>query len=288
MNEKYSIGIDIGGSHISSAVVNLNDMNICKNTFVRKSVNSNETEYEILSQWVECINETNFHFGEKCSYIGISMPGPFDYELGISYMEELHKFGSLYKKNIKLFLANSLEISPNQIRFINDAKAFLKGELKTIFPLETFDSAIGLTLGTGLGSATYKDGIITDANYWCMDFKNGIAEDYISTRWFVKKVQEMTGYKFNDLKEIISSERTSEILETLFLEFTNNLTDLIIQINKEINSEILIIGGNISKANSFFQEKLEHNLNSMGLHVKIIISNKGEIAPIIGSASLWV
>ena len=97
----------------------------------------------------------------------------------------------------------------------------------------------------------------------------------------------MTGYKFNDLKEIISSERTSEILETLFLEFTNNLTDLIIQINKELNSEILIIGGNISKANSFFQEKLEHNLNSMGLHVKIIISNKGEIAPIIGSASLW-
>jgi len=287
MIEKYSIGIDIGGSHISSAVVNLNEMNICKNTFVRKSVNSHDTEFEILSQWVECINETNFHFGGKCGYIGISMPGPFDYELGISYMEDQHKFGSLYKKNIKSFLANSLDIPAKQIKFINDAKAFLKGELNTIADFNKVNSVIGLTLGTGLGSATYKNGTITDANFWCADFKNGIAEDYISTRWFVKRVYELTGYKFNNLKEIISSENTSNILDPLFLEFANNLTDLIIQINKELNSEILIIGGNISKANLFFQEKLEHNLNVMGLDLRILISNKGEIAPIIGSASLW-
>ena len=286
MNEKYSIGIDIGGTHISSAVVNLNDMNICKNTFVRKSVNSNDSEFEILSQWVECINETNFHFGEKCDYIGISMPGPFDYELGISYMEDQHKFGSLYKKNIKLFLANSLEISPKKIKFINDAKAFLKGELNTMFFNEKINTAIGITLGTGLGSAIYKNGNIEDANFWCMNFKDGIAEDFISTRWFVKRVYEISGFKFNDLKEIISSDKTIEILDLLFLEFTNNLTDLIIQINKEVNSEILIIGGNISKANSYFIEKLEYNLISMGLNLKILISNKGEIAPIIGSASL--
>ncbi|HRP57404.1 hypothetical protein, partial [Agriterribacter sp.] len=62
--------------------------------------------------------------------MGIAMPGPFDYEKGISYITGLHKYEYLYGLNVKELLAAELNIPLGNIRMMNDAAAYLAGELK--------------------------------------------------------------------------------------------------------------------------------------------------------------
>jgi glucokinase len=56
------------------------------------------------------------------------MPAPFDYGNGICLIEEQAKFNSLYKVNIKEELSARIGIPDTQIKFVNDAEAFLHGE----------------------------------------------------------------------------------------------------------------------------------------------------------------
>jgi glucokinase len=49
---------------------------------------------------------------------------------------------------------------------------------------------MGLTLGSGLGSSLKKGCKISDAGLWSSPFKEGIAEDYLGTGWFVQWVKK--------------------------------------------------------------------------------------------------
>ena len=84
------------------------------------------------------------------------MPGPFDYEEGVSLITGLHKFESLYGLNVKELLAASLHIVPGMIQMNNDAICYLAGERKA-GAVKDGSYVAGLTLGTGLGSAIYRN-----------------------------------------------------------------------------------------------------------------------------------
>ncbi len=56
--------------------------------------------------------------------LGISMPGPFDYERGISRITGVNKFESLFALDLKACLLSALakkHIQINSISFLNDA-----------------------------------------------------------------------------------------------------------------------------------------------------------------------
>ena len=131
--------------------------------------------------------------------IGIAMPGPFDYENGISYIKDQNKYEALYGLNIKEQLAKKLEISISDISILNDAACFLQGE---VFggAGQGFKRVMGLTLGTGFGSARSVDGKTDDADLWCSPYREGIAEDYLSTRWFLKQYKEISGKLVKNVK----------------------------------------------------------------------------------------
>jgi glucokinase len=56
--------------------------------------------------------------------IGFAMPGPFDYEKGISWLNGNAKYETLYGYDLKLLLAEHLGVYKENIYFINDAAAF--------------------------------------------------------------------------------------------------------------------------------------------------------------------
>ncbi|MDQ3278492.1 MAG: ROK family protein, partial [Bacteroidota bacterium] len=218
--------------------------------------------------------------------IGIAMPGPFDYENGISLIEDQDKFKLLYKINIKNNLADRLCIPSDCIRFMNDASCFLQGE---VFggAAQNYNPVLGLTLGTGLGSAFCKEGIAQDADLWNSPFREGIAEDYLSTRWFVGRYGELTGRTISGVKELMETETSTTIRETLFQEFSENLALFLIPQIQKFSAEAVVFGGNISNAFAFFQPALEASLREGNSNVVLKRAILNEDASLLGAASCW-
>ena len=87
----------------------------------------------------------------------MAIPGPFDYERGIGLFADVGKFESLYGVDVRDALLAGLPGPPGSIVFLNDADAFLWGEW--LFGAAAgHERCVGITLGTGIGSAFIADG----------------------------------------------------------------------------------------------------------------------------------
>lgn len=286
MKHSTALGIDIGGSHITAALVDLETRSIIEGSWNRTRVNSHGEAADIIAAWAAVINEVFSHAPAGVKHIGIGMPGPFDYEQGISLMKGQDKFDALYQLNIKQLLAAKLDILPEQIRFINDAGCFLQGEVFSGAG-RNYRRGIGLTLGTGLGSAWYHEGVAKDANRWCTPFKDGIAEDYLSTRWFVKRYQEISGETVADVKALVARMPADNRIQELFNEFAVNLAVILTDFVKAEQPEVIVIGGNIANASDLFFPLLKTQLQQQQITVPVVKATLGEAAALIGAASLW-
>lgn len=286
MEKPIVLGVDIGGSHITAALVDLESEILIEDSVNRSVIDSKESKEEILSV---CCRVINSAFGDVPideRRIGIAMPGPFDYEKGISLIKDQDKFKSLYLTNLKEELSTRLTIAQNQIKFINDAAAFMQGELFN-GAAKGCKNAIGLTLGTGLGSAIAINGIAKDADLWNSKFLNGIAEDYLSTKWFVRKYKTLTGRDINGAKELASLFGSDPYSKQIFNEFGRALGHFLADFIKENHSEVVVLGGNIAQAFSLFAPSLIDNLKAYQLHTEIRVTKLKEHAPLIGAASTW-
>jgi glucokinase len=89
--------------------------------------------------------------------VGAAVPGPFDYEQGICTIQGVGKLDALYGADLRMLIATAAGLHPNMVRFLNDAQAFVLGEAFA-GAARNEPRVIGLTLGTGLGSAFLDDG----------------------------------------------------------------------------------------------------------------------------------
>lgn len=287
MKESYIVGVDIGGSHITAALVDIRTRQIVEESYIRQAVDANRTADEIISAWSEVISKS-IAFHPATDKIGIAMPGPFDYENGICLIKGQDKYEHLYQQNVKALLAQQLHIDQRNIHMMNDAGCFLQGE---VFggAAQGALSAIGITLGTGLGSARYEDGMASDADLWCMPFKDSIAEDYLSTRWFVKTYHERSGNTIDNVKDLVTLPEAEPYREQLFRSFGIHLAQFIARFIGTGNMpDVAVIGGNIALAAHLFLPELQSELIRLSITSTIHLATLGEAAPIFGAAGYWL
>jgi len=284
MEKPVALGVDIGGSHITAALIDLEKRTLIENSIKRSAVNSQESKEVILDAWVEIINDAFDGLPFESRLIGIAMPGPFDYELGVSLIKDQDKFKSLYQVNVKDELAKRLDIPSENIHFINDAAGFLQGE---VFAGAAKGNAnvLGLTLGTGLGSSLCINHKATDAALWNSPFLDGIAEDYLATRWFVKRYSQLSGISLDGVKELVSAAKTDHLATQVFMEFGYNLAQFLIPIINKHKIDTVIVGGNIAQAFNEFSPELIATLKGNDIYAGIKISELKEHAALIGAAS---
>jgi glucokinase len=216
--------------------------------------------------------------------IAMAMPGPFDYKNGISWIKGLNKYEAIYGLNIKQYLATELNIAMENILFRNDAEAFLHGEVVAGAGLG-FEKIIGITLGTGLGSAKSSDGVTVDVNRGSSRFGQSIADDYMTTRWFVKRYAELTGKTLANVKELALIANTDADAQLVFKEFTSNLVLFLKDFINDEEPDLLIIGGNIAKAAKLFLPSLQFQLAQYFDYMDIKIAELGEDSSIMGAAA---
>jgi glucokinase len=291
--KKFAIGVDIGGSHISCALIDLDRKCILAESMESKKVDNHASADEILHNWAVVLNDKIAAVDKKDILgIGFAMPGPFDYANGIALFERTDKFEKLYGINIKDNLKKLLTIETD-LKFMNDATAFAVGESwggKAV----GYKKFIAITLGTGFGSAFIDAGLpVLEGKdvpefgcVWHLPYKKGIADDYFSTRWFIKQYTEKTGKTVHGVKEIEAQALTDQIAKDLFIEFGNNLGEFLGPWIQKFGAEALVIGGNQVKGYSLFGPALQLSLAHQQINIQIHLSELLEDAALLGSARL--
>jgi glucokinase len=295
MNNNIAIGTDIGGSHISCAAIDLLSGKIIRDTLTERPVDNQAASNVIIGAWSDALWSVLKKVPRKqVKGIGFAMPGPFDYVKGISYIRGVAKYEKLYGINISDAVSVNLGIQDGfLIRFMNDASSFAVGEAWQ-GSASGFNRSLSITLGTGFGSAFISDRIpIVDGPevpklgcIYHLPYKDGIADDYFSTRGLLSRYKKLTGKELSGVKELSSLAVTDKQVRELFIDFGDNAGMFLAPWLKIFRAEILVIGGNISHAYNLFGEVFEERLRKENCFCKVAISKLKEDAALLGSAFL--
>ena len=282
MNNRLILSADIGGSHITAAAFEEKPSGFSIGTVLRKNIDSTRNKDFILDEWTSLFKELNQDFSNTC--VILAMPAPFDYANGICHIKDQGKFIHLLGVDLKKELAGRLGILQSQINFVNDAKAFLMGE-SNFGKVSGFKNLLGLTLGTGLGSSMKLGDRIFDAELWSTKFKDGIAENYLGTSWFVNWCRENLSIQVKGVKEIIENPNLLSMALPAFGQFSKNLAQFILMQLEERQIDAIVLGGNISKARELFLEETVSTLVANKNNLPVFISDFGDKSALLGAAS---
>ena len=219
---------DVGGSHIAGGLCESEHLQLAGKSWVRVDCNGDEESfYTALEQLASAIlRESNCDMDEVGG-MSFAFPGPFDYAQGVSRLT--HKFASLKDKSVRDEVSKRFELEPSRIRFLNDADAFLLGEL-TQLPAANHGKTVGITLGTGVGSAFAIEGAIVhagsgvprDGEVWNLAWGDGVVEDAISTRGIQAIYEKHTGKRMS-VQEIAQECPNDALAVKTFEEFGETL-----------------------------------------------------------------
>lgn len=152
----YRPVLEIGGTHVTAALADLDHGTVVAGSVRRDRLEAAGTADQITTEILKCGSSLPVQPGARW---GVAIPGPFDYSRGIALFTGVGKFDSLYGMDMRSTLSGGLPAQPGSVAFLNDADAFLLGEW--LFGAAAgHDRCIGITLGTGIGSAFLADGTL--------------------------------------------------------------------------------------------------------------------------------
>ena len=218
----------------------------------------------------------------------LAMPGPFDYEAGVSWMQ--HKLAYLYGFDLRGALARHFAWAAAKIRFLNDAAAYVNGEMAA-GAARGVDRVVGITLGTGVGSAFGVGGHVVregrgvppGGEIWNVPYQNGIVEDQISTRALQKSYRERTGQE-REVVAIAGLAATESVAAEVFAEFGRNLGVALRTVLAGFGPQVIVLGGGIARSAHLFLPAAQGEVGNMA---ELRVSALGDHAPLVGAGAAW-
>ena len=198
MEQKKYILLDVGGTEIKGSVSDGNGVRMRIRKFPAQAQKSTE---KILDNFAKICRELMREADGSVVGVGMAIPGPFDYENGISRMQGLNKYDAIYgiplEREIK---ARVPELGSARFLFLHDIEAFALGE-SWYGNCRDADKILCVCIGTGAGSAfvengkTVKTGKGVPENGWIYQqpFGDSILDDYLSVRGLEQISLAVTG-----------------------------------------------------------------------------------------------
>lgn len=269
---KYAIVFDVGGLFIKAAVMDRRGQ-VVPGTYGIYPSRSKKSKEEILDHFIELIKQQAGFIMDRnfrIEGIGYAFPGPFDYDRGICFIEEVDKYEALFGVNVhdellerlerESFFANKKDES-FRIAFENDASLFALGEY-TAGKARPYGRSICMTIGTGTGSAFLENGVLVKhrddvpPNGWIyrQPYRESIVDDYISKRGILRILKE-TGTLEDDMDIKALAERAKngeERAADVFRTFGERIGEMLIPYVRSFRPEAVIIGGQIVGSQELF------------------------------------
>jgi glucokinase len=296
MNIPYAIGLDIGGTHITAAVINIKEMKVMDFSLYKESFDSNLPVDQVMSIWKKAI-ATAVENSKVTATTGLAvcMPGPFDYQKGICWIKDQSKYEHFYGLNIRDLFLEHLKLSNDfPVLFENDAVCFGKGE---VFKEQENLSrkVMAVTLGTGLGACFIDKGLSVAEGEWVpedgeiynLPYKKGIAEDYVSVRGLLSHYHTLSGTILTNGLELYNRAIKGDVIAVkVFEEMGADLAEIVIPWLEKFDADRFIIGGKIANASEFFLPVFNKKIKEAGIEVTVYVSTDNEAAALLGAASM--
>lgn len=296
MNKEYAVGLDIGGTHITAAIIDIVDMKVMDFSVHKESFDSNMPVEEVMTIWEKAIR-TSFKNSkvEKTSGLAVCMPGPFDYTNGICWIKDQSKYEHFYGLNVRDLFQDKLDLSSDfPILFENDAVCFGKGEV--FKDSENLSKKVmAITLGTGLGACFIDKGesistgnsVPKEGEIYDLPYKEGIAEDYVSVRGLLAGYFALSGKKVNNGLELFNLAKTGDTMAAkVFEQMGQDLAEIVLPWLEKFGTDSFIIGGKIANASEFFLPAFNQKIKEAGSEIVVSISTDNEKAALLGATSM--
>jgi len=277
---------DVGGSHISAAVF---EDGACRLTGIVSAGYPSEQTTGTFLNVLHSLGATAIGAHAEILGASLAMPGPFDYAAGVSWME--HKLAYLYGFDLRGALAHHFAWPQEKIRFLNDAAAYLMGEMAA-GAARGVSRVVGITLGTGVGSAFGVDGRVIREGHgipeggeiWNVPYQTGIVEDQISTRALQKSYRERTGQE-RDVAAIAALAPAESAAAEVFTEFGCTLGLALRTVLGCFSPQVIVVGGGIARSAPLFLPAAQAQI---GDFAELRVSKLGDHAPLVGAGAAWI
>jgi predicted NBD/HSP70 family sugar kinase len=279
LEESRVLTFDVGGSHVATAVCHESGFEL------GPVVSAPHPSVQTSDAFIDLLYELGIQAGHdgRMSVV-LAVPGPFDLQGGVSLMR--HKLPYLYGVDLRHALAARFAVHTEQIRFLNDADAYLLGEIGA-GAARGFGRVVGLTLGTGIGSAFAVNGhLVTEGagvphggEIWNLPYQGATVEDFVSARAIVGNYQRQTGKKREvvELARVVASDPDAK---QSFIEFGQNLGKVILTLLSEFRAEVIVLGGGIARAAEHFLPSVRAEIG--GSSAQLRVSELGDRAALVG------
>jgi glucokinase len=229
--------------------------------------------------------------------VAFGFPGPFDYQHGISYIRGVAKYESLYGVNMRTALRERLQSGDLPILFRNDAEAAVVGESR-YGAGRPYRRLIGVTLGTGIGSAFVVDGVPVvgcpgvPPNGWLYNVRfdagarRAQADDVFSARGLLARLHA-AGAATIDIPAAAAAARhgrpEGSALRRAFQSFGSDLGVFLEPFAHKFAAEAVLVLGGLADTFDLFGPALLQRLP-----VPALTGQLGPRAALLGAASLLV
>jgi glucokinase len=278
--------LDIGGTHANAGLVAFNARAVENGSRTRVLLNPAGSGPELLADIIRAASEV---VRPGIHRLGIAVPGPFDYEAGISRIQ--HKLIGLYGVDLRSRIAASLRLPAHAVRFLNDAEAFLLGEWWA-GAARGHARAVGITLGTGIGSAFVADdqilrsgpGVPPGGELYALSFRGAPVEETISSRGLVSAYGSSDAGPL-DAEEVAARATAREsAARRAFEELGRALGEFLAPWLLGFEPSCLVVGGSIARSWELFERSLRAELESIASLETITAAAELEDAPLLGAA----
>lgn len=226
---------------------------------------------------------------------GIAVPGPFDYRRGISLIRGVGKLDALYGTDLRRTLAEAIAVPLSAMVFLNDADAFLLGEVWQ-GAARGCSRAIGITLGTGLGSAFLVDGQIVESGQGVppegrldlLTLDGRPVEDFVSARGLLRTYALLGGADPSVAESsrlaVLAADGDALGLAT-FERFGESLGRVLAPSVELFRPDKVVVGGSIARAAQLFFPAIGRSCPLLSDRRRLVLARNPEVAPLLGAAS---
>lgn len=301
MSKKFIIGIDLGGTNLKIALLDLKYKIKYKEIFnTKKLIKKADLIRQILRSINRIIKNNRLNKTDILG-VGLGLPGPIDIKKGV-----VHFFPNIpgWKEvNLKKILESKLRVP---VFLDNDANLMSLAEYK-VGAAKMAKNAVCLTLGTGVGGGIILEGrLYRGSTYAAGEIGHipvnekgpkcncgGIAclETYIGNNRIIQEAKRIFK-RYISLEDLSAlAKKGNKKAKYIWSNVARRLGIALVGIVNLFNPDCIIIGGGVANAGKVLFDKVKETIAKQAMpvqarHVKISKAKLGNDAGLIGAAIL--